>query len=165
MAPIPVIAFSAWSGTGKTTVIEKLIPVLKTRGLRVAAVKHDAHDFEIDRKGKDSWKFFHAGADVTVITSDKKTALIEQRSLDLMDVFSRIPDVDIILAEGFNQDDLPRIGICRKATGKGFRHPLSQYIAIVTDEHIDDPHIPVFLPDDHEGLADFVMEFLRNRLS
>ena len=105
MPSIPVIAFSAWSGTGKTTIIEQLIPLLKQAGLRVAAVKHDAHDFEIDREGKDSWRFTHAGADVTVIQSQTKTALIEQRSLSLADALSRIHDVDVILAEGYN--DLP----------------------------------------------------------
>lgn len=105
MPSIPVIAFSAWSGTGKTTIIEQLIPLLKQAGLRVAAVKHDAHDFEIDREGKDSWRFTNAGADVTVIQSQTKTALIEQRSLSLSDVLSRIHDVDVILAEGYN--DLP----------------------------------------------------------
>ena len=105
MNSIPVIMFSAWSGTGKTTIIEQLITSLKQAGLRVAAVKHDAHEFEIDREGKDSWRFSHAGADITVIQSQQKTALIEQRSLSLSDTLSMLHDVDIILAEGYN--DLP----------------------------------------------------------
>ena len=102
MNSIPVIMFSAWSGTGKTTIIEQLITSLKQAGLRVAAVKHDAHEFEIDRGGKDSWRFSHAGADITVIQSQQKTALIEQRSLSLSDTLSMLHDVDIILAEGYN---------------------------------------------------------------
>ena len=63
MQTIPIFAFSAWSGTGKTTILEQLIPLLKQRGLRIAVLKHDAHDFEIDREGKESWRFSHAGAD------------------------------------------------------------------------------------------------------
>ena len=76
---IPVFSFVAFSGTGKTTFLEKLIPQLKARGLRVAVYKHDAHEFEIDKKGKDSWRFTAAGADVTVISSNTKAAVMENR--------------------------------------------------------------------------------------
>ena len=57
---IPIVSVAAWSGTGKTTYLEKLIPEFKRRGLRVAALKHDAHDFDIDREGKDSWRMTQA---------------------------------------------------------------------------------------------------------
>lgn len=160
MSPIPVIAFSAWSGTGKTTIIEKLIPELRSRGLKIAVVKHDAHDFEIDKEGKDSWRFSRAGADVTVITSGEKTALLEQRSLSLQDVLSRIHGVDLILAEGYNQENLPRIGISRKATGKGFRLPVSSCIALVTDEDSDSFPVPVFRPEEISLLADFITGYI-----
>lgn len=69
MQTIPVIAVAAWSGTGKTTLLERLIPVLKERGLRVCVMKHDAHEFEVDRVGKDSWRMTRAGADVTILTN------------------------------------------------------------------------------------------------
>ena len=62
MEGIPVLGFAAWSGTGKTTVMERTIAALRRRGLRVAAVKHDGHDFEMDRPGKDSWRFAQAEA-------------------------------------------------------------------------------------------------------
>ena len=159
MSDIPVVAFSAWSGTGKTTVIEQLIKELKSRGLRVAVVKHDAHQFEIDHEGKDSWRFAKAGADITILNSTEKTALIEQRSLTLAQAMSMIHDVDIILAEGYQQEALPRIGICRKATGKGFRLPLSEYIAVITDEDPSSlpPSLPVFSFTDIVPLADFIL--------
>ena len=73
---IPVIGFAAYSGTGKTTLIEKLLRRLKEKGFRVAVIKHDAHDFDIDREGKDSWRFTQAGADIMLISSEKKTAVI-----------------------------------------------------------------------------------------
>ena len=159
---IPVIAFSAWSGTGKTTIIEKLVPELKARGLRVAVIKHDAHTFEIDREGKDSWRFAKAGADVTVISSADKTALIEQRKLEFSDVVSRIRDVDLILAEGYNQQGLPTIGISRKATGKGLRLPVISCIAVITDDESaagEQPAIPVFGLTEISAIAGFIMEY------
>ena len=143
MQTLPIIAFSAWSGTGKTTILEQLIPLLKSRGLRVAVLKHDAHDFEIDREGKDSWRFSHAGADITVISSGQKTALIEQRSLSVCDILSRIHDADLILAEGYNDlaaeglgqaYRLYRIGISRTSTGRGLRTPAGECIAVMTDD-------------------------------
>ena len=171
MSEIPVIAFSAWSDTGKTTIIEKLIAEFKRRNIRVAVIKHDAHDFEIDREGKDSWRFSHAGADITVISSKDKTALIEQRSLELKEAISLIHDVDLILAEGYNQEALPRIGISRKATGKGFRRPLSEYIAIVTDEdptvfagiqtRSSDNPLPVFSLTSIPEIAEFILDFVQ----
>ena len=158
MANIPIIAFSAWSGTGKTTVIEKLITELKKRGFKVAAVKHDAHDFEIDKEGKDSWRFTKAGADITVISSDRKTAFIYQQSLELADIATMIHDVDIIIAEGYNHLELPCIGISRAQTGKGFRLPTERYSALITDEMTSDPYsgIPVFGLDDIISVADFI---------
>ena len=183
MSTIPIIAFSAWSGTGKTAVIERLIPVLKKKGLKVAAVKHDAHDFEIDREGKDSWRFSHAGADVTLIQSQSKTALIDQRSLDLADALSMIRDVDIILAEGYNNllPDAPeasgtsdrsqehhsgqsyplyRIGISRKSTGKELRISASDCIAVMTDDpFLSAPTgVRVFALNDIAKMADFLVD-------
>ena len=155
---IPVIAFSAWTGTGKTTIIEQVVKRLKTLGFKVAVIKHDAHDFEIDREGKDSWRFSKAGADITVINSANKTALIEQRSLSLSYILSMIHDVDLVIVEGFNNEDLPQIGISRRATGRGFRLPMDQYIALITDEDTDS-HLPVFLPDDSEGITGFIISF------
>ena len=161
MSDIPIIAFSAWSGTGKTTIIEQLVPELKARGLRVAVIKHDAHEFEIDREGKDSWRFAQAGADVTVISSKSKMALIEQRSLEFSEVLSRIRDVDIILAEGYNQEGLPTIGISRKATGKGLRCPVTSCIAVITDDDsiaaaAASPGIPVFALTEISRVAEFI---------
>ena len=75
----PMIGFAAYSGTGKTTLLEKVIVNLKARGLRLGVLKHDAHDFDIDHEGKDSWRFQKAGADITLIASATKMALVEQR--------------------------------------------------------------------------------------
>lgn len=163
MSSTPIIAFSAWSGTGKTTIIEKLIKELKRRKLKVAAIKHDAHDFEIDREGKDSWRFTRAGADVAAVSSGTKTAFVISRPLDLSGVVSGISDVDIILAEGYNNEDLPCIGISRMDTGKGFRRPCSSYIALITDDpSCNDAAagIPVFGFGDIKEITDFIQDFI-----
>ena len=155
MMKIPAIGFAAWSGTGKTTLIEKLVLTLKAQGYRVAVIKHDAHRFEIDKEGKDSWRFTKAGADMTLISSAEKTAIVEQRPRTFEENLSMIHDVDLILVEGYKQEHIPKIGISRKATGKGFPHPLEQYIAVVTDDP-PDADIPVFGLEDIEAIAEFI---------
>lgn len=158
MSSIPVIGFAAWSGTGKTTLVEKLVVALKARGYRVAVVKHDVHGFEIDKAGKDSWRFAKAGADMTLISSGERTAIIEQRPRSFAENLSSIHDVDLILVEGYKQEDIPKIGINRRATGKGFPHSLAHYIAVVTDEDLPDSPVPVFGLEDVEALVAFLLE-------
>lgn len=156
---IPTVCFSAWSGTGKTTLIEKLVNKLKSRGLRVAVIKHDAHEFEIDKPGKDSWRFAQAGADVTLISSATKTAVIEYRPRNFRENLAMIRDVDLILVEGYKQEDIPRIGICRKATGKGLPAPAETYVAVVSDDRslCDGKDVPCFELDNIDALTDFVL--------
>ncbi len=154
---IPVIAFAAYSGTGKTTLIEKLVRNLKEKGLRIAVIKHDGHDFEIDKEGKDSWRFTQAGADMTIISSAQKTAIIEQRERSLQENLSMVHDVDLILVEGYKNENLPQIGISRKATGKGFTADLERFIAVVTDEELPEIKISCFGLNDIEEIALFIM--------
>lgn len=160
MERIPVIGFSAFSGTGKTTLIEKLVRCLKEQGLRIAVIKHDAHDFEIDKQGKDSWRFAQAGADVTLISSATKTAVIEYRPCDFMQNLEKIRDVDLILVEGYKQEQFPRIGICRKATGKGLPGKAQDYVALVTDDetYTADPALRCFGLEDVEAVAAFIRQ-------
>ena len=157
MTNIPVIAFAAYSGTGKTTLIEKLIIALKEKGLRLAVIKHDGHKFEIDHEGKDSWRFAHAGADITMISSAEKTAYIEQGDLSLEQLIGMVHNVDLILVEGYKNKDLPQIGIARKETGKGFTADINRFIALVTDLEVDTA-IPCFGLNDINAVADFILE-------
>ena len=157
MNNIPIIGFAAYSGTGKTTLIEQIVRNLKSQGYRIAVIKHDAHQFEIDKEGKDSWRFSHAGADMTILSSREKTALIEQRELSFADLISMVHDVDLILVEGYKQENIPRIGISRKAAKKGLPHPSTAYIAVVTDdEAIAAKYDPVFYLDDIQGISEFI---------
>ena len=156
--PIPVIGFAAYSGTGKTTVIEKLIAALRRRNVRVGVIKHDVHGFSMDQPGKDSYRHAQAGAQAVVITSPNQTALMEQRGKTLRQCVEKITGVDVILVEGFKNEPIPRIGLCRKETGKGFPGPLDSFIAVVTDEESLPPPVPRFAFEETEKLADFIIK-------
>ena len=156
MSNIPIFSFVAFSGTGKTTLLEKLVAELKKRGLRVAVVKHDAHEFDIDREGKDSWRFTRAGADVTAVISETKAAIMENRRVSIETLLSWITDVDIILTEGYKHGVWPKIAVMRSSAGTPLPVPLEELFAIVTDapENTDKP---CFDLDDIIGLADFLI--------
>lgn len=103
--PVPVFTFAAWSNTGKTTYLEKLIPLLKRAGLRVAVVKHDAHDFQLDQPGKDTWRFARAGADVVAIASGSRYAMMACRPVTLEEILRQTRDADLCLVD---KKDAPR---------------------------------------------------------
>ncbi len=111
------VSFVAKSGTGKTTLLEKVIAELKSRGYSIGAIKHDAHRFDIDHPGKDSHRLTAAGADTMVISSPEKLALIKQHteppSIEML-IATYFSDVDLILTEGFKKGNLPKIEIHRK---------------------------------------------------
>ncbi len=154
------VAFVARSGTGKTTLLEKVIAELKRRGYRVGALKHDAHRFEIDHPGKDSYRLAAAGADTTLITSPDQLAVVRKHAasppVDEI-VAAYFADVDIVLAEGFRRTGLPRIEVHRKERGgdapRGGRDRL--LVAVASDADLD-VGVPVFRLDDAAGIADFL---------
>jgi molybdopterin-guanine dinucleotide biosynthesis protein B len=156
----PVISFVGNSGVGKTTFLEKLIPELKRRGFRVAAIKHDAHRFEIDYPGKDSWRLTQAGGDIVVISSSEKVAMVErpegERSLE--ELTAMVTDrVDIVLTEGYRGAGAMKIEVSRKAHSHVLTARLDDLVAIVTDEPFDYA-VPQFDLDDAVGVADFVVQ-------
>lgn len=164
----PVVSLVAKSGTGKTTLLVKLIAELKGRGYRVGAIKHDAHHFDIDHPGKDSWRLTAAGAETMVITSPAKIALVKQNReneepplAETIDLYCR--DMDIVLTEGFKRSPLPKIEVHRQACGRellcrGAENDNDpQLIAVASDValHLD---VPVFDLDDAQGLATFIVQ-------
>ena len=154
---IPVYALVGYSGTGKTTFLEKLIGCLKERGVRLAVIKHDAHDFTIDHPGKDSWRFSRAGADLVAVASADKTAFVYQRGLALGQIIAAIRDVDLILCEGYKHEDIPRIALYRSASGNPLAGEAADFIALVTDTPFE-AMAPQFALDDAQGVADLIMK-------
>ena len=158
---IPIISIVGRSNTGKTTLIEKLVPELSRRGYRVAVIKHAARGFEIDREGKDSWRYKKAGTYKIVLISPKELALMEvfEREYnveELMDLY--IKDADVVLLEGHKDNPYPMIEMLRKGVEPlpwdGKEH---QLIAFVGDKS-QDAGIPHFHVDEIQKLADFLEE-------
>ena len=163
---IPIISIVGKSDSGKTTLIEKLVPELTRRGYRIATVKHDVHGFEVDREGKDSWRHKQAGAHTVVISSPKKAALIRdvERDLSLGEIRDKlIRDVDLILSEGYKRDVQPKIEIFRRERHEELLCTKEDnLIAIVSDQTFN-VGVPCFDLEDMKGLSDFIeKEFLQS---
>lgn len=153
-----VVSFVGYSGSGKTTFIEQLIPEIRRRGQTVAVIKHDAHRFQMDREGKDTYRFYEAGCDCVAISSEEKSAVISRNDHcpDVHEVIAMLPGTyDVILVEGYRMSDLPKIGVSRKTTGKGLSLPLSDLCAAVTDEAVSG--IPVFALNAYAEVAEFIL--------
>ncbi|MFA4837012.1 MAG: molybdopterin-guanine dinucleotide biosynthesis protein B [Dehalococcoidia bacterium] len=160
----PVISVVSKSGTSKTILLEKIIAELKRRGYRIGAVKHDAHEFDIDREGKDSWRLTQAGADTMVITSPAKIAMVKKQQVmkepSLMDMLpAYFADVDIVLTEGFKKSELPKIEVHRKERSRTLICRGEEYdptlIAVASDEMLN-VDVPLFDINDFSGICDFI---------
>lgn len=139
--PVPVLGFAAFSGTGKTTLLKALIPLLRSRSVRVGAIKHGHHRFEIDTPGKDSFELRAAGASPVMISSSRRRAIITEREPerdpDLAEelAYFDVRDVDLILVEGFKHERFPKIELHRPSLGHPLLFPHDDCIvAIATDE-------------------------------
>ena len=164
---IPIISIVGKSDSGKTTLIEKLVPELTRRGYRIATVKHDVHGFEVDQKGKDSWRHKQAGAHTVVISSPNKIALIRdvERDLNLEEIREKlIQDVDLILSEGYKKDVQSKIEVFRKEKHKELLSTKEDnLVAIVSDQDFN-VGVPCFHLEDMKGLSNFIeKEFLKSK--
>lgn len=164
---IPIVSIVGKSDSGKTTLIEKIVPELGRRGYRVATVKHDVHGFEVDKEGKDSWRHRKAGAHTVVISSPDQIAVIRnvERDLNLAELRERfIDDVDIILSEGFKKDCQPKIEVFRKETHRELLcSEEDNLVAVVANQRFHLP-VPCLDLDDAKGVVDLIEErFLEKR--
>jgi len=163
MALPPAVSFIARSGTGKTTLLTALISELKRRGYKVGAIKHDAHKFEIDHPGKDSYRFTESGADSMLISSSSKLAFVKQQQqtpeIDQL-IAEYFPDVDIVLVEGFKKLGLPKIEVHRQVHGatllcRGAQHDPAM-LAVATDAELD-VDVPQLNLNQPDAVADFLV--------
>ena len=120
---IPLLAIAAWSGTGKTTLLKKLIPELRARGIRPGLIKHTHHKMDVDKPGKDSYELRKAGAAQTLVASQQRWALMvetpEEPELDLAYLVSRMDasTLDMVLVEGFKHEPVAKIVLFRDGCG------------------------------------------------
>lgn len=160
---IPMISIVGKSNVGKTTLLEKLLPELKRRGYRVATIKHDVHGFSIDQPGKDTWRHAQAGADLVIISSRQKVAVIEKvaRERTLDEIAAGVTGVDLILTEGYKRENKPKIEVHRQERSDTLLCRKEELVAVATDVPLN-MGVPEFALDDSAGLADLIEEqFLR----
>jgi len=162
--PLLVLGLAAPSGTGKTTLLRQIIPLLGQRGLRVGLVKHTHHDFDLDTPGKDSYELRKAGAAQVLLASHHRWALIMERNPPhdpiLAQVLERLDasTLDLILVEGFKHAPIPKIELFRTALGRPPQYPNDpRVIAVATDGELPVPtDLPRFDLNDPQALARFV---------
>ncbi len=153
----PVVAIVGRANSGKTTFIEKLVGELKSRGYRVATIKHTPHGMDFGDRGRDSWRHVQAGSEATAVSSPDRVVLVKPVKQDItLDEVVRFlgEDYDIVLAEGFKQSSAPKIEVHRREAGP----PLSavkKRIAIVTDETLESD-ARQFSLSDTRGIADLL---------
>jgi molybdopterin-guanine dinucleotide biosynthesis protein B len=164
---IPIISIVGKSDSGKTTLIEKLLPELTRRGYKVATVKHDVHGFEVDREGKDSWRHKQAGAHTVIISSPKKIALIRDVEKDsTLDEIRRrwVQDVDLLISEGYKKDVQPKIEVFRKEKHKKLLCTKKDNLVAIVSNRKFNVGVPCFGLDDMRGLSNFIeKEFIKSK--
>lgn len=158
-----VIGFAGWSGSGKTTLVEQVIAVLSSRGFRVSLVKHAHHSFDIDHRGKDSWRHRQAGCKEVIVSSRNRWSLIrelrDEPEASLDELLSHLSACDIALVEGFKRAAIPKIEVYREGACESLLFPDDAHIvAVATDNPaLDTAGLPVLDINRAEDVADFVL--------
>ena len=164
--PKVILGFAAYSGTGKTTLIEKLIPLLVADGINIGLIKHSHHDIEMDKPGKDSYRLRKAGASQVVLASPYRTIIFKENSqrtepnlteqLNCLD----LNNLDLVLVEGFRAEKFSKIELHRPSLGKALLYPDDpSIIAIAADQQLS-TSLPTLNINDIEQIKDFVLQYL-----
>lgn len=160
-----VIGFCAYSGAGKTTLVEQLIVLLKRAGQRVSVVKHAHHAFDIDQPGKDSWRHRQAGAFEVVIASDRRLAKIREFEVEtepnVYQLIAELEDCDWVLVEGFRRAAIPKIELWRAVVGQPVQYPTDAHVVAIGTDDVTLLPVPTDLPlldlNDAAQIADFLL--------
>lgn len=166
---VPIVSIVGKSGSGKTTLLEKVISELTRRGYSVGVLKHDAHGFEIDHEGKDSWRHKHAGAVTVALSSPEKFAVIKDVPGEWTPeriIASYLTDVDVVVTEGFKKSSFPKIEVVRKANSS---RPVcakdKRLMAFASDFKVSKT-LPVYRLEDFKGVSDLIeKEIIRKHQS
>lgn len=166
--PIPVIGFAAYSGTGKTTLLEQLIPWLIAQGLNVGLVKHSHHDIEMDKPGKDSYRLRKAGASQVVLAGTERSILFSEYSQkgerQLMDQLALLQteSLDLVLVEGFRDQLFTKIELHRQSLDKPFlftRDPA--IVAVACDGQVTDCDLPILDINNVAAIGMFMLQLIK----
>jgi len=159
-----VFGFAGYSGAGKTTLIEQLIPRFVARGLAVSLIKHAHHGFDVDRPGKDSYRHREAGAREVMLVSDQRWVLMhEMRDAGeptLEGQLARLSPCDLVLIEGYKFSGVPKLEVYRPGLGKPAIYPQGlNIVAVASDENFELP-LPWFDLNDSAAIAAFILRYL-----
>ncbi|MFZ1107473.1 MAG: molybdopterin-guanine dinucleotide biosynthesis protein B [Rhodomicrobium sp.] len=159
----PVFGVVGWKNSGKTTLMVRLISAFSARGLRVAAVKHAHHGFEVDQEGRDSFRYREAGASTVAVSSAARFAIMtelrDRPEPALSELIRHVEGADIILVEGFKRESHPKLEVRRRAALK--QAPLAPgdptIRAVAADFEIEGCELPAFALDETDAIADFIL--------
>ncbi|WP_113626046.1 molybdopterin-guanine dinucleotide biosynthesis protein MobB [Pectobacterium peruviense] len=165
---LPLLAIVAYSGTGKTTLLKHVIPLLANQGIRIGLIKHTHHQMDIDTPGKDSYELRKAGAAQTIVASSQRWALMtetpEQGEPNLYDLAGKMDasTLDLVLIEGFKHEKIAKIALFRQSLGRKLSDLIDEHvIAIAADSEID-TILPVLDINQPEQVASFIHQWLQN---
>jgi len=157
-----IFGFCGWSGSGKTTLVEALIPLLRKRGLSVSVIKHAHHGVDIDKPGKDSFRFREAGAGEVLLASAQRWALMREYrgepEPELEELFGHLSPCDLVLVEGYKSAGLQKIEVHRESLGKPLLFPDYQDVVAVACDSVLDIDLPVLDLNNPLKVADFVVQ-------
>lgn len=163
---LPLLGFAAYSGTGKTTLLEAILPIIKAKGIRVAVLKHAHHDFDLDTPGKDSFRLRKAGADQMLIASGQRHVLFtetpyEEESFEtLLNMFDH-KKLDLILVEGCKTLSFPKIELHREEVGKPWLYDKDTDIIAIASDTVVKSELPQLDINDIDGISAFVVSYVK----
>ncbi|GKV96235.1 molybdopterin-guanine dinucleotide biosynthesis protein B [Pectobacterium aroidearum] len=165
---LPLLAVAAYSGTGKTTLLKHVIPMLINHGVRIGLIKHTHHQMDIDTPGKDSYELRKAGAAQTIVASNQRWALMtetpEQEEPNIYELVGKMDPstLDLVLVEGFKHEKIAKIALFRQSLGRELSDLIDEYvIAIAADTEINTV-LPVLDINQPEQVANFIHQWLQN---
>ncbi|MDO4176937.1 MAG: molybdopterin-guanine dinucleotide biosynthesis protein B, partial [Bacillota bacterium] len=155
-----MLAISGKKNSGKTTLIEKLIPLLQDRGISLCVIKHDGHSFDADVKGKDTYRFFQAGARGTAIFDNEKFMVVKHEAVDEAFLSSFFTDVDLVLMEGFKWTDWPKFEIVREGNSDHHFCDEKHLLGIISDFGYNIEGIPTYNLNNYEEIANVIENYV-----
>ena len=157
-----IFGLAGWSGSGKTTMLTRLLPAIIAQGVTVSTIKHAHHDFDVDQPGKDSYRHRMAGAHEVLVSSVHRWALMHElrgaREPTLPELLSHLSPVDLVLVEGFKRDAYDKLEVYRASVGKpllAFDDP--HIVAVASDADNGDLKLPRLDIDDTDAIATFIL--------